>query len=91
MGLLNHLFDSDWRQRNDLENLDEIVAEVIRWTRTNHAHDVGQDARLTRLERENAELRASLVALVSLLSRKGTLTHQDLQMLSRAVSPAAAE
>lgn len=82
MSLWNHLFDSEWRQRSDIETLKSVSMR-----QSSKLRQQGRKAeqRLKDLEQEVGELSLICRGLLTLLEQQGTVDPQALQEVLHSI------
>jgi hypothetical protein len=79
----DYVFDSEWRQRADIESLKERASQASYRLAHSAAH---VDQRVERLEQQVSELALLARALVSVLEKKGGVTPDELHDAMKSIA-----
>ena len=88
MSIWDHLFDSNYRQRNDI-NWQAAEIQTIRKSIDRKCHQLS--VRIDQLEKENAETRLICDALLQTLIRHDLITEEGFAELAEQVKEKAIE
>ena len=85
MGWMRTIFLGDIGNRLDIEETERDIHKLRARIGTQDTRDREQDERIQQLERDNAELKLCLGALMRTLVSKGVCTREELEALALAV------
>jgi hypothetical protein len=85
MGWGRTLFLGDIGNRLDIEDTEQDVRRLKRELTGSYHKDMGQDTKIDRLVKENAELKLYLAAIIRLLTTNGTISPEELEIMVKAV------
>lgn len=78
MGWGRTMLLGDIGNRLDIEDTENEISELKQRLRNSARVDLNQDQKISRLEKESAELKLYVAALVRLLHSKGTVSTDEL-------------
>lgn len=85
MSLFDYLFDSEWRQRSDIESLRQERYRSNRLVNRHRRKALELDGRVKELEDDLAELALFNATLLRMLTSKGVCTNDEFAGLLKSV------
>jgi hypothetical protein len=88
MGWGRTLLLGDIGNRLDIDDVEQNVAAVQRHLEDQREVDANQDATLSRLQKENDDLKMCMCGLLRLLVSKNVVTTEELNKFANMIDPA---